>query len=96
MRELWGKLYIFTGFAIDRSKKYIKTIENHIKIDAVLKTDAMDLNDQAWSCPMIEKHGALMGPFAKWPSPTRPVAHSPTGKVEKEAAPGFTLAGFSR
>ena len=28
-------LYIFSGFAIDRSKKYIKTIKNHIKIDAV-------------------------------------------------------------
>ena len=24
------------------------------------------------------------------------IAHSPTGKVEKEAAPGFTLAGFLR
>ena len=24
------------------------------------------------------------------------LAHSPTGKVEKEAAPGFTLAGFLR
>ena len=28
-------LYIFSGFAIDRSKKYIKTIKNYIKIDAV-------------------------------------------------------------
>ena len=28
-------LYIFLGFAIDRSKKYIKVIENHIKIDGV-------------------------------------------------------------
>ena len=28
-------LYIFSGFAIDRSKKYIKTIKNHKKIDAV-------------------------------------------------------------
>ena len=25
----------FSGFAIDGSKKYIKTIENHMKIDAV-------------------------------------------------------------
>ena len=29
--EGWGRL----GFAIDRSKKYIKTIENYMKIDAV-------------------------------------------------------------
>ena len=28
-------LTIFIGFAIDRSKKYIKTIKNHMKIDAV-------------------------------------------------------------
>ena len=28
-------LYIFSGFAIDRSKMYIKTIEIYIKIDAV-------------------------------------------------------------
>ena len=28
-------LYFFSGFAIDRSKKYIKTIKNHMKIDAV-------------------------------------------------------------
>ena len=28
-------LYIFSGFAIDRSKKYIKSIKNHMKIDAV-------------------------------------------------------------
>ena len=28
-------LYIFPGFAIDRSKKYIKTIKNHMKIDTV-------------------------------------------------------------
>ena len=28
-------LYIFSGFAIDQSKKYIKVIENHIKVDAV-------------------------------------------------------------
>ena len=28
-------LYIFSGFAIDRSKKYIKTIKNHMKIDGV-------------------------------------------------------------
>ena len=26
---------IFTGFAIDRWKKYIKTIKNYMKIDAV-------------------------------------------------------------
>ena len=25
----------FSGFAIDRSKKYIKVIKNHMKIDAV-------------------------------------------------------------
>ena len=28
-------LYIFSGFAIDRSKKYITVIENSTKIDAV-------------------------------------------------------------
>ena len=28
-------LYFFSGFAIDRSKKYIKTIQIHIKTDAV-------------------------------------------------------------
>ena len=28
-------LYIFAGFAIDRSKKYIKNIKMYIKIDAV-------------------------------------------------------------
>ena len=28
-------LDIFSGFAIDRSKKYIKTIKKHMKIDAV-------------------------------------------------------------
>ena len=28
-------LYIFSGFAIDRSKKYIKTTKIYIKIDAV-------------------------------------------------------------
>ena len=28
-------LYIFSGFAIDRSKKYIKVIKNYMKIDAV-------------------------------------------------------------
>ena len=34
---LWGKVFvdIFSGFAIDRSKKYIKTIENYVKINAV-------------------------------------------------------------
>ena len=33
----WGGylLYIFSGFAINRLKKYIKTIKNYIKIDAV-------------------------------------------------------------
>ena len=35
-------LYIFTGFAIDRSKKYIKTIKNHKKIDAVNPQAAAD------------------------------------------------------
>ena len=28
-------LYIFPGFAIDRSKKYIKIIKNNMKINAV-------------------------------------------------------------
>ena len=28
-------LYIFSGFATDRWKKYIKTIKTYIKIDAV-------------------------------------------------------------
>ena len=32
---LGGGLHIFSGFAIDPSKKYIKTIKNHMKIDAV-------------------------------------------------------------
>ena len=32
----------FSGFAIDRSKKYIKTIENHMKIDAVNPQAAAD------------------------------------------------------
>ena len=33
----WGGYfsYISLGFAIDRSKKYIKVIENYMKIDAV-------------------------------------------------------------
>ena len=31
-----------SGFAIDRSKKYIKTIENHMKIDAVDPQAAAD------------------------------------------------------
>ena len=35
-------LYIFSGFAIDRSKKYIKTIKNHKKIDAVDPQAAAD------------------------------------------------------
>ena len=35
-------LYIFSGFAIDRSKKYIKTIENDMKIDAVDSQAAAD------------------------------------------------------
>ena len=30
-----GIFSIFLGFAIDRSKKYIKTIKHHMKIDAV-------------------------------------------------------------
>ena len=35
-------LHIFSGFAIDRSKKYIKTIEIDIKIDAVDPQSAAD------------------------------------------------------
>ena len=35
-------LYIFLGFAIDRSKKYIKVINNYIKIDAVDPQAAAD------------------------------------------------------
>ena len=35
-------LYIFSGFAIDRSKKCIKTIKNYIKIDAVDPQAAAD------------------------------------------------------
>ena len=35
-------LYIFLGFAIDRSKKYIKVIKNHKKIDAVNPQAAAD------------------------------------------------------
>ena len=35
-------LYIFSGFAIDRSKKYIKVINNYIKIDAVDPQAAAD------------------------------------------------------
>ena len=35
-------LYIFLGFAIDRSKKYIKTIEIDSKIDAVDPQAAAD------------------------------------------------------
>ena len=35
-------LYIFSGFAIDRSKKYIKTTKNHKKIDAVNPQSAAD------------------------------------------------------
>ena len=35
-------LDIFSGFAIDRSKKYIKTINIHIKIDAVDPQAAAD------------------------------------------------------
>ena len=35
-------LYIFTGFAIDRSKKYIKTIKIDMKIDAVDPQAAAD------------------------------------------------------
>ena len=35
-------LYIFSGFAIDRSKKYMKTIESYIKIDAMDPQSAAD------------------------------------------------------
>ena len=35
-------LCIFSDFAIDRSKKYIKTIKNYIKIDAVNPQAAAD------------------------------------------------------
>ena len=35
-------LYIFSGFAIDRSKKYIKTIKIYMKIDAVDPQAAAD------------------------------------------------------
>ena len=35
-------LYIFSGFAIDRSKKYIKTIKDYIKADAVDPQAATD------------------------------------------------------
>ena len=35
-------LYIFTGFAIDRSKKYMKTIKIDMKIDAVDPQAAAD------------------------------------------------------
>ena len=35
-------LYIFSGFAIDRSKKYIKVIKDYIKIDAVDSWAAAD------------------------------------------------------
>ena len=35
-------LYIFSGFAIDRSKKYIKTIKIDRKIDAVDRQSAAD------------------------------------------------------
>ena len=35
-------IYFFSGFAIDRSKKYIKTIKNHMKIDAVYPQAAAD------------------------------------------------------
>ena len=40
----WGGIfYIFcSGFAIDRSKKYIKTIKNYVKIDAVDPQAAAD------------------------------------------------------
>ena len=43
-------LYIFSGFAIDRSKKYIKTINNHMKIDAVDPQAAAD------NCPPPPGH----------------------------------------
>ena len=48
--EGWGGLRVtggvffiyFSGFAIDRSKKYIKTIKNDMKIDAVDPQAAAD------------------------------------------------------
>ena len=40
-------LYIFSGFAIDRSKKYIKTIKNDMKIGAVDPQAAADNRPQA-------------------------------------------------
>ena len=42
-----GIFYIFSGFAIDRSKKYIKTIKNYIKIDAVDTQAAADNTQDA-------------------------------------------------
>ena len=40
---LGGVFFIyFSGFAIDRSKKYIKTIKNYMKIDAVDPQAAAD------------------------------------------------------
>ena len=40
---LWGVFFIyFSGFAIDRSKKYIKIIEIDMKIDAVNPEAAAD------------------------------------------------------
>ena len=39
----WGGIFLyFSGFAIDRLKKYIKTIKNHMKIDAVNPQAAAD------------------------------------------------------
>ena len=43
----WGVFFIyFSGFAIDRWKKYIKTIKNHIKIHAVDPQAAADNHPQ--------------------------------------------------
>ena len=47
-----GSLYIFfSGFAIDRSKKHIKVIENYIKIDAVDPWAAADNHPPAPQTP---------------------------------------------
>ena len=44
LRVFWGRVFFihFSGFAIDRSKKYIKVIKNHKKIDAVNLQAAAD------------------------------------------------------
>ena len=54
-------LYIFSGFAIDRSKKYIKVIKNHKKIDAVNPQAAAD------NAPPIPGHNG------KVPIPLQPL-----------------------